>query len=616
MTTIVPRRDEAGAIDGYVSIRYDITARKEAEASLVREALYRRKTEEFLRDLIEAIPSGIAAYDSDDELVLWNSAFSEFVSIGNPDATRYVRFGESAKSSKESSFFELNEEARPQEPEVGNRGDLIRLPEFIEPSTHKISDGRWVQVQGRQSSTGHIVQVVTDISRIKEAEEKIRRQVGIDPLTGILNRIGLNAELEAAIAEYGDGSGKNFGLAFLDVDRFKQVNDRLGHDAGDTILKVIAKRIGKLSQVRAVARMGGDEFAVLIDMSDLERAALCALGEQARQYVFQPVMYNDKSIAISGSVGLATFPEDSQDSEFLKRAADEALLVAKRGGRGRVQIVDDAILAASKRRRLIEKSLANAIDQRQIVPAYQPIVTAGDHSIKGMEVLARWQHPEIGPIPPTEFIPIAQDCGLLADLDKMMLEQACNEARDWLESRAIDCLSFNASPQEICARGFATEFLATLHRLKISPDTICLEILESSLVSDLKTARSNLQRLSESGIRVSIDDFGTGFSNLQTTLELPINGLKFDRSMIQNRTQSPYLTEIVRGLAATCRAFGIYTVAEGVETAKDLEFANQVGCQLLQGYLIAAPMIYDDADAFIRRKGLRNKVKPGLSWVA
>ena len=351
-------------------------------------------------------------------------------------------------------------------------------------------------------------------------------------------------------------------------------------------------------------------------MSDLEKVALGDVAEKARQYVFQPVSYQNKPIALSGSVGCATFPEDSEDSEFLKRAADTALLVAKRGGRGRVQIVNGAIQAASKRRILIETSLSSAISQRQITAVYQPIVAAGDYSIKGMEVLARWQHPEIGPIPPAEFIPIAQDCGLLADLDKMMMEQACNEARGWLESGAVDCLSLNASPKEIISRGFATGFLATLHKLKISPAKICLEILESSIVADVIAARRNLLRLSKAGVKIAIDDFGTGFSNLQNTLELPINGLKLDRSMIQNRTQSPLLTETVRGLAATCRAFDIYTVAEGIETDKDRVFAEEVGCQLLQGYMIAKPMLFSDADTYIRRKTLRSQLRPGLDWVA
>ena len=459
------------------------------------------------------------------------------------------------------------------------------------------------------------MEVVTDITVVKEAEAKIRRQVKIDPLTSIFNRIGLEADLVQAMADY-KKTGAKFALAFLDVDHFKQVNDRFGHDAGDTVLRVIAKRLSKLTQIRSVARTGGDEFAIIIDMTDLEKVVLGDIGEQARQYIFRPVTYQNKPITLSGSVGVATYPDDSGDSELLKRAADAALLFAKRDGRGRVQVVNAAIQIASRRRMIIETSLKSAIEQRQIVPAYQPIVTAGDHSLKGMEVLSRWQHPEIGPIPPAEFIPIAQDCGLLADLDKMMLEQACDEARDWLDSGAIECLSLNASPTEIVSRGFATEFLATLQRLNIPPAQICLEILESSIVEDFRIARRNLRRLSEAGVKIAIDDFGTGFSNLKNTIELPINGLKLDRSLIQNREQSALLARIVRGLALISNEFDIYTVAEGIETDKDLEFAEAVGCQYLQGYLFSKPMLFSDAQAFVRRGAIKKKLKSDIGWVA
>ncbi len=615
LTTIVPQLDDSGGIVGYVSIRFDITEKKEAEAALLLEAERRREAEALLLDLIEAMPSGVAAFDSDDRLVLCNSVYREFIPTADTESDDLFTFEDIIRRAIETGVFMVREGVSAHEQEAGFRETLRRHKESRKPSTHKLADGRWFQAQGRKASTGHIVEVVTDISSVKEAEATIRQQVKTDPLTGIFNRIGLETYLRNAISDY-EKTGDKFGLAFLDVDHFKQVNDRFGHDAGDTVLRVIAARLRKLSHIRAVARTGGDEFAILIDMSDLEKVMLADLAEQARQFVFRPVIYRSKPIAISGSVGVATFPDDSGDSEILKGAADAALLNAKRSGRGRVQVVDDAIQTASKRRMLIETSLKSAIAQRQIEAAYQPIVRAGDYSLKGMEVLARWQHPEIGSISPAEFIPIAQDCGLLADLDKMMLEQACEDAKDWLGSGTVECLSLNASPTEIISRGFATGFLATLHRLNIPPTKICLEILESSIVKDFRVARRNLNRLSEAGMRIAIDDFGTGFSNLQNTLELPVNGLKLDRSMIQNRKQSALLARVVRGLASISDEFGIYTVAEGIETEKDLAFAERAGCQLLQGFLFGKPMNFRDADAYVRRTALRNRFKSGTDWVA
>tara|TARA_R110000787_G_scaffold136473_1_gene248991 strand:- start:259 stop:2391 length:2133 start_codon:yes stop_codon:yes gene_type:complete len=614
-TTIVPRFDQTGAIAGFVSIGFDITTRKEIERSLLIESRRRRDAETLLLELIEAMPSGVAAYDADDRLVLCNSTYRNFIPTADCDSPVQFTFEEIIRSAVETGVFALREGGSPEEHEAGIRENLHRHRESGKPSTHKLADGRWFQAQGRKASTGHIVEVVTDITVVKEAESRIRKQVRIDPLTGIFNRIGLEADLAKAIYDY-EKTGACFGLAFLDVDHFKQVNDRFGHDAGDTVLQVIAKRLSKLDHIRSVARTGGDEFAIIINISEMEKSMLGDIAETARQYVFRPILYHNKSIDLSGSVGVAAYPDDSGDSELLKRAADAALLVAKRGGRGRVQIVNAAIQTASARRMLIETSLPGAIAQMQIVPAYQPIVTAGEHALKGMEVLARWHHPELGPISPDEFIPIAQDCGLLADLDKMMMEQACEEARGWLESGTIDCLSLNASPPDIIARGFATGLLATLHRLKIPPAQICLEIFESSIVEDFRMARRNLFRLSEAGVKIAIDDFGTGFSNLQNTLELPINGLKLDRSLIQNRKQSKLLARIVRGLASISRDFEIYTVAEGVETHEDMAFAEKAGCQFLQGFFFSKPMPFRDADAYVRRKGLRNTLKPGANWVA
>ncbi|KDA03222.1 EAL domain-containing protein [Hyphomonas oceanitis] len=599
LTTIVPETDAAGRVSGYTAIRVDITAQRNAEDSLVLETRNRRNAEELLLDIIEAMPIGVGAYDQGDRLLLCNAAYRDMVPGARDNWGDGRTFNDVIRKSVASGALALPSKIPPDDLEKAVRATLKRYKTGGQASTHELTDGRWFQAQGRKTAKGVSVEVVTDISAIKQAESTIREQIKYDPVTEIYNRIGFDSEIETAISDYAK-TGTAFALGLIDIDHFKRVNDRMGHAAGDAVLRGVARRLKGLPGIRCAARVGGDEFAVLIDMSGKDIGGLCKSAERGAAACFRPLSINGSMIDLSGSIGIAVFPDDGSDGETLTRAADMALLAAKRLGRSRVQLVNEEIKTQHTRYGIILDTLPAAIENRQITPAFQPVVTAHTHMLKGMEVLARWEHPEIGAVSPTEFIPIAQEAGLLSALDQMMMESACELAGDWLTSGMIKFLSLNASPTELATRGYATNLLATLRRVGIRPEQISMEILESAFIDDVPAVVRNLDRLHEAGVMIVLDDFGTGFSNLQAVMGLPLSGIKFDRSIIQRLDEEGMLSATINSMVQLFQSFGMYTVAEGIETDAHLEMAEKMNVSCLQGYMFGEALSFAYADLFVR----------------
>jgi len=612
LTTIVPERGTDGRVSGYTAIRIDITAQRNAEDSLVLESKGRREAEAMLLNIIEAMPIGVGAFDHDDRLFLSNSVYRDMVPGARNGAAEGSTFEEIIRKTVDSGALAIADDLSPDILEAAIRATLKRHMTDGQASAHELADGRWFQAQGRKMLTGESVEVVTDITAIKRAEETIRDQVMHDPVTGIHNRIGFDYELSHAVSDY-KKNGRTFALSLIDIDHFKRVNDRMGHAAGDAVLQGVARRLRMLPGIGCAARVGGDEFAVLIDIADGPVDVLEKSVKRAAAACFQPLSINGSRIDLSGSVGVAVYPEDGSDSESLTRAADIALLTAKHQGRSRVQFVNKEIKTQHTRYGIILDTLPAAIKDRQITPAFQPIVSAGAHKLKGMEVLARWDHPEIGAVTPDEFIPIAREAGLLSALDQMMITSACELAHDWLASGMIEFLSLNASPTELATRGYATALLATLRRLDIRPEQISIEILESALIDDIPAVLRNLNRLHEAGIRILLDDYGTGFSNLQAAMALPLSGIKFDRSIIQRLDEKGMLPVVIKSMAQLCHSFGLHTVAEGIETDAHLEMAEEINVTCLQGFMFSEALSFPYADLYVRSNGVVRQVKSRLS---
>lgn len=437
------------------------------------------------------------------------------------------------------------------------------------------------------------------LNEVDNERAEAQRQAHTDAATGLKNRAGFDIDLDECLAR-SQANETKIGLASLDLDHFKRINDRFGHAAGDRVLQVIAERASRMPYVASVARIGGDEFAIIIEHALADPESIQADMETGRQYMLRPIMFESKQIDISGSVGLSVFPDDAQTKDMLKRHSDAALFSAKRAGRGRAQLYNSEIHAAREKRDRIEADLPQAIHACDITPVYQPIVSSSDQIPSSMEVLARWNHPVLGTINPEEFVAIAVDCGLVTMLDRSVRMQACREAKQWLASGALKRLSFNISATDIISPGFATAYLSDLRKTNTNPAHTCIEILESSIVEDTKEACRNLERLSEAGVKIALDDFGTGYSNMRALIDLPLDRLKIDRSLIEDIGENDKLVDLIVSITQLSQILDVDIVAEGIETSVQLMFVEGAGCHYCQGYLFARPMVFDDADQYVR----------------
>ena len=374
---------------------------------------------------------------------------------------------------------------------------------------------------------------------------------------------------------------------------------RIGHAAGDLVLKTVGKRLCELPDVFAVARWGGDEFVLLTELPNIGQNALVQGFEEAHTYTFRPIKSDHGRIEISGSVGIAVYPQDTTYPDDLMRYADMALMVAKRQGRGKVLSFDAKINNALSRRMQITRDLPGAISNNEVHPFYQPIVCAKTRKIQGVEALARWTHKDLGPINPEEMFEIAHGCGLATQLDARLHEAACRDVGPWLNTGAIKYLSLNISPMDIVSIDFADRFLAELARTKTDPKTICLEIVESAFVDNLDTARRNLDRLHKAGVMIALDDYGTGFSNLRALLELPLDKLKIDKSLIQSIGSSYKIADLMTSIMQLAGTLDVKIVAEGIETKLQSAFVTSAGCDLMQGYMFSRPLSFDAMDRWL-----------------
>lgn len=418
---------------------------------------------------------------------------------------------------------------------------------------------------------------------VEQAETAATKAARTDPATGLRNRIGFDLDLETVVEEPLPPD-KMLCLAFLDLDRFKFVNDSYGHKAGDTVLKSVAKRLISWPGVRSLARMGGDEFAILFDHPRVAPHVLVENISLMRQRIFRAVRVGDKLIPVSGSLGLSVHGLDAEDLESLKLNADTALIEAKRLGREQVKLFDAGLALRTYRRHTLERDLRQAIARNQIVPAYQPIVNASTRAIEGVEVLARWNHPQLGHIPAQEFITIATECGLISALDLGIVRRACGPVKAWLSNDRLRFVSFNASSLEIVRPGYAAEVLSLIRRCGIQAEKVCIELVESAIIHDIDRARANILTLKERGVKIALDDYGTGYSNLRALLDLPIDRIKIDRSIIGDVGEDQRAMKLVLSVVQLAKLFNAELIAEGIETETQATYLERMNCEYLQGF--------------------------------
>jgi diguanylate cyclase (GGDEF)-like protein/PAS domain S-box-containing protein len=429
---------------------------------------------------------------------------------------------------------------------------------------------------------------VEDVTALHEYQARIERQARTDELTGLANRAQLREQLEAAVRRAGHAD--RFALVFVDLDRFKFVNDSLGHHAGDELLCVMARRLLQCAPAGATAaRVGGDEFVLLVP--DVDTDAVRVLTRQVLQATSEPWYFNGTELRVNGSVGVALYPEHGRDPETLLKNADAAMYLAKEQGRSTLRFFSAELRQQLADRVAAEQRLRLAIRNSQLLLHYQPRIQIDTGRIIGTEALVRWQAPGEPMVYPASFISIAEETGLIVDVGRHVLRSACAQARDWHEAghRAM-VVSINASPRELQQERYAETVLATLQEFGLDPGALEIEITESMVVQDAPRLTRMLRELQQAGVQIAIDDFGTGYSNLRYLQRFPAQRLKIDRSFIADILQSREDTSIVRAIITLGHNLGMKVVAEGVEQLEQVELLRKLGCDEVQGFALGLPM--------------------------
>ena len=431
----------------------------------------------------------------------------------------------------------------------------------------------------------HYAIAVRDLSARKEAENHIHFLAHHDALTGLPNRVTFNAKLDREI-KLASESGQRLAILCIDLDRFKEVNDLFGHSAGDRALQNVAKRVtAVLDDGQMMARLSGDEFAIVVP--GLSNPAMAGRFAESVLEVMQAANENpDLSGVVAASIGIAVFPDDATDRNMLLTHADTALYRAKNEGRGTFRFFEASMGASVRDRRLLEHDLRNAIARGEFSLVYQPQKEIKKGEIIGFEALLRWKHPSRGDVSPDEFIPIAEDTGVILQIGEWVLRAACREAATWTKPLTV---AVNVSAVQVHNADFAHTVHEILYETGLTPQRLELEITETALVRDLNRALATLRRIKVLGVRIAMDDFGTGYSSLSNLRAFPFDKIKIDASFIRSVNVNDQAAAIVRSVLGLGRALRLPVLAEGVETAAELEFLKSQFCNEVQGFLVGRP---------------------------
>jgi len=428
-----------------------------------------------------------------------------------------------------------------------------------------------------------------EIVERRQAEARVHHMAYHDALTGLPNRALLSERLDRAMLT-ARRDGRKLALMFIDLDRFKTINDSLGHLTGDHLLKEVANRLCRVVRaVDTVARLGGDEFVVLVPgVRGLEECAL--VGEKIIAAMAEPVRFEGRNLHISPSIGICLYPDDGEDVESLMRKADSAMYHAKASGRNNYQFFAENMNVAAARHFELETSLRGALEREEFTLFYQPIVCTRDRRVHGMEVLLRWRRPGHGLVAPDDFIPMLEENGLIVPVGEWVIRTACEQAMAWQRAGLAPVpLAVNLSARQFMHRGLIDAIRRTMDETGIAPSMLEFEITETALMQHGRQTLETLAQISNMGIRLSIDDFGTGYSSLAYLKRFPVHKIKIDRAFVRDLESSSEDRAIVAAIMALAGSLQLKVVAEGVETQAQLALLREHGCALAQGYLFAKP---------------------------
>ncbi|MDX6212669.1 MAG: hypothetical protein QOF82_1756 [Frankiales bacterium] len=580
-STKLPLRDAAGAVVGTWGISRDDTARVRAEQLLAERSAKLEQVQQELVTVLDGSPDGMMRFDRRLRHVYLNPAAE--TTLGMPAADVLGRTSSEIGHPPEAEAWE---QALRQVFETGDSAEL----EYVDSVDAR---ARWFQarmVPERQVNgavTGVLV-AVRDFTDRKRAEDALAFQAGHDPLTGLANRALFLDRVSHAVRRLERDRGR-LGVLFVDLDRFKTVNDTFGHAAGDWFLLQVGRRVSDAARrTDTVARLGGDEFVVLCEGLTADED-IRTIADRVSRALSEPLVYRGQSLPVSASLGIVTTSSAEADAERLVADADAAMYQAKHQGGGRYEFFDAGLRERALARTGLMLELHNALERGEFRLHYQPVLRLADQSCIGVEALIRWQHPTRGLLQPGAFLDVAEQSAFMVELGGWVLDEACRQQALWevRPGQPPISMAVNVSARQFAAPGFVQVVAGAVARHAIDPSQLCLEITETALLEESAVVPETFGGLVGLGVQIALDDFGTGYSSLAHLRKFPVHILKVDRSFVSGLGDTEGDLVIVGAVTAMARALGITTVAEGIETPEQLEMLSAMGCDNGQGYLFS-----------------------------
>ncbi|HBX57781.1 putative bifunctional diguanylate cyclase/phosphodiesterase [Pseudomonas sp. UBA2684] len=566
-------RDSAGRVLRMLGTRRNISARKQQE-----------EQQRLAATVFEAASEGIVILDPEYRLLAVNQAFSQVTGYRQDEVV-----GESVATLIGSR------EARRQY-------QLIRLEleqrdswqgELIETRKNGELYPQWLQLNVVRDSRGHVSHIVgffADLSSRREAEERLRYLSHYDELTGLANRSLFKERLHEA-SQRARQSGRSVALLHIDLDRFKLLNDSLGHEVADQLLRQMSRRLAQaVPEADTLARLSGDEFAVLLD-SYGSLASLARMASRLLAKLRMPMTVGGQELVVSASLGISLLPDNAREISALISQANMAMQHAKHLGGNTFQFFTDNLQACTLERLQLETQLRKAIECNQLEVFYQPKLCLADDSLNAAEALVRWRHPELGLVPPSDFIGLAEETGLIAPIGEFVLRQACQQAREWQRQGLADIrVSVNLSVHQLRQGNLTSLVRQVLDETGLAPRFLELELTESQLLDNVENVISTFQQLRDLGVKLAIDDFGTGYSSLSYLKRFPVDYVKIDQTFIRDLSLGSEDAAITRAIIVMAHSLELKVVAEGVETQAQMDFLKSQRCDEIQGFLISPPV--------------------------
>lgn len=569
---------------GRVGLRIDITSQVESR----RRA---EQAEQRLKDAIETLPAGFSLHDAEDRILMYNDRYKDFYGATSDHLLEGMSYEEFLDYGISKKIFP----SALDKPDAWRSDQLARRALDHYEQEYQLSDGRWIRSLNQRTSEGGMVGFRLDITEQKKRQLALERTSTTDALTGIANRRGVTTYLEQAAQRLKQTEHLIF--FHLDLDKFKAINDVIGHDAGDFVLKTVSKILNE--NIRAddlVARIGGDEFLVTLKTTISPEAAM-KFADRLRLEVSQPIHFNGRLCHVGASIGVSLWSPDVETSiEQALLDADIALNDCKSRGRHRCTLFHKKMRQSTLESALLAQEIIDGLKEREFVPWFQPQTDVTGNVLDGFEVLARWNHPKHGAMSAGRFLFAAEDAGLVDDIDRHIFAQTLKFASEMSKTKWAHLkFSVNLSNAQLSNPDIVDEYLAQLADYGLPPQLIRIEILESILLDERSSnVVENIRLFADEGFSIELDDFGTGHTAIASLRQFPVDRIKIDRSLIHNIHQEPELRVITDAVTGLGRKLGLKVLAEGVETEEERRVVEEIGCTCLQGYLLAPPMPQDD----------------------